>query len=111
MGIGNTWFDIASQFDLTLGVHQQGKKVETEFYATFGDENMKIQVGLDQIRNNSSMNVFFNLKFENILNKENFITNVIISSKDSLFGLRKISLKGYRKKNLDKLWKKYMNYD
>jgi hypothetical protein len=111
MGIGNTWFDIANQFDLTLGIHEQDKKLESEFYATFGDETMKFQIGFDQIKNNSNMNMFFNLKFENILNKENFGTNVIISSKDSFFGLRNLSLKSFRRKNLDKLWKKNMNYN
>jgi len=111
IGIGNTWFDIANQVDLTLGIHEQGKKVESELYVTFGDENMKFQVGLNQIKNNSNMNMFFNLKFENNLNKENFGTNVIITSKDSVFGLGKLSLKSFRKKNLDMLWKKYMNYN
>ena len=111
MGIANTWFDIANQFDLTLGIHEQSKKVESELYATFGDENMKFQVGLNQIKNNSNMNMFFNLKFENTLNKENFKSNVIISSKKSIFGLKKLSLKSFRKKNLDKLWKKYINYN
>ena len=111
MGIGNTWFDIANQFDLTLGIHEQDKKLESEFYATFGDETMKFQIGFDQIKNNSNMNMFFNLKFENILNREYFGTNVIISSKDSVFGLRNLSLKSFRRKNLDKLWKKNMNYN
>ena len=111
IGIGNTWFDIANQVDLTLGIHEQGKKVESELYVTFGDENMKFQVGLNQIKNNSNMNMFFNLKFENNLNKKNFGTNVIITSKDSVFGLGKLSLKSFRKKNLDMLWKKYMNYN
>jgi len=111
IGIGNTWFDIANQFDLTLGIHEQGKKVESELCVTFGDENMKFQVGLNQIKNNSNMNMFFNLKFENNLYKENFGTNVIITSKDSVLGLGKLSLKSFRKKNLDMLWKKYMNYN
>jgi hypothetical protein len=109
--IGNTWFDIANQFDLTLGILEQDKKLEAEFYATFGDKNMKFQVGLDQIKNNSNMNMFFNLKFENTLNKENFGTNVTITTRDIVFGLGKLSLKSFRKKNLDMLWKKYMNYN
>ena len=111
MGIGNTWFDIANQFDLTLGIHEQDKKLESEFYATFGDENIKFQVGLNQIKNNSNMNMFFNLKFENVLNKESFGTNVMITSKKSIFGLKKLNLKSFRKKNLDKLWKKHINYN
>jgi hypothetical protein len=111
VGIGNTWFDIANQFDLTLGIQEQGKKVESEFYATFRDESMKFQVGLNQIKNNSNMNMFFNLKFENFLNMENFETNVTITSKDSVFSLGKLSLKSFRRKNLDKLWKKHMNYN
>jgi hypothetical protein len=111
IGIGNTWFDIANQFDLTLGIHEQGKKVESELCVTFGDENMKFQVGLNQIKNNSNMNMFFNLKFENTLNIRNFGSNVILTSKESIFGLKKLSLKSFRKKNLDKLWKKYMDYN
>ena len=111
VGIGNTWFDIANQFDLTLGIHEQDKKVESEFYATFGDENMKFQVGLDQIKNNSNMNMFFNLKFKNTLNRKKFETNMIITSKDSVFGLRNLSLKSFRKKNLDVLWRKYIKYN
>ena len=53
---------------------------------------MKFQVGLDQIKNNSNMNMFFNLKLENTLNKENFGSNVIITSKEEYFWLKKIKL-------------------
>ena len=111
VGIGNTWFDIANQFDLTLGIHEQGKKLESEFYATFGDEKMKFQIGLNHIKNNSNMNLFFNLKFENTLDKKNLGTNLLITSKESIFGLRNLSLKSFRKKNLDILWKKHMKYN
>ena len=111
VGIGNTWFDIANQFDLTLGINDQGKKVESEIYATFGDETMKFQIGLNHIKNNSNMNLFFNLKFENTLDKKNLGTNLLITSKDSIFGLRNLSLKSFRRKNLDMLWKKHMKYN
>jgi hypothetical protein len=111
VGIGNTWFDIANQFDLTVGIQEQGKKVESEVYATFGDETTKLQIGIDQIKNNSDINMFVNLKFENTLNIRNLASNVILTSKESMLGLKKLSLKSFRKKNLDKLWKKYMNYN
>jgi hypothetical protein len=111
VGIGNTWFDIANQFDFTLGIHEKSKKVESEIYATFGNEAMKLQIGFDQIKNTSNINTFFNLKFENTLHKKNFGTNITISSKDSVFSLRNLSLKSFRKKNLDKLWKTYMSYN
>jgi len=111
VGIGNTWFDIANQFDLTLGIHEQSKKVVSEIYASFGDEAMKFQVGLDQIKNSSNMNMFFNVKLENNLNRRNFGSNITITSKESIFGLRKLNLKSFRRKNLDKLWKKHMNYN
>ena len=108
---GNTWFDIANQFDLTLGIQEQDKKIESDFYATFGDEKMKFQIGLNHIKNNSNMNLFFNLKFENTLDKKNLGTNLLITSKDSIFGLRNLSLKSFRRKNLDMLWKKHMKYN
>jgi hypothetical protein len=111
VAIGNTWFDIANQFDLTLGIHEHGKKVVSEIYATFGDEAMIFQMGLNQIKNNSNINLFFNLKFENTLNNENFGSKVVFSSKKSIFGLKKLSLKSFRRKNLDKLWKKHMHYN
>jgi len=111
VGISNTWFDIANQFDLTLGIYEQGKKLESEFYATFGDEKVKFQIGLNHMKNNSNMNLFFNLKFENTLDKKNLGTNLLITSKESIFGLRNLSLKSFRRKNLDMLWKKHMKYN
>ena len=111
VGIGNTWFDVAHKFDLTLGIHEQSKKVESEFYATFGDEKIKFEVGLDQIKKSSKMNMFFNLKIENTLNKRNFASNIMVSSKESMFFLKKLTLKSFRKKNLDNIWKKHMNYN
>ena len=109
--IGNTWFEILNQFDFTLGLQKQDKKIESELYVTFGDEKKSFQIGLDQIKNNSNMNLFFNFKFDNTLNMRNFGSNIIMTSKDSIFGLKKLSLKSFRKKNLDKLWKKYLNYN
>lgn len=111
VAIGNTWFDLANQFDLTLGIKEQSKKVESELYATFGDEDIKFEVGFDQIKNSSNMNLFFNLKLEKTLNNRNFGSNIIITSQESIFNLKKLSLKSFRKKNLDNIWKKSMNYN
>ena len=111
VSIGNTWFEILNQFDFTLGLQKQDKKIDSELYVTFGDENKKFQIGLDQLKNNSNMNLFFNFKFDNTLYKKNFGSNIIMTSKDSIFGLKKLSLKSFRKINLDKLWKKYLNYN
>jgi hypothetical protein len=111
VGIGNTWFEMLNHFDFTVGLQEQNKKVESELYATFGDENMKFQMGLNKIKSKSNINMFFNLKFENTFKKENFVTNVTITSKDNIFGLRNLSLKSFRRKKLDMLWEKYINYN
>jgi hypothetical protein len=111
VSVGNTWFEIFKHFDFTVGIQEQAKKVESELYVTFGEENIKFQVGLDQIRNSSNMNMFFNLKLENTINKRNFGSKVIITSKQSIFGLKKLSLKSFREKTLDMLWKKNMIYN
>ena len=108
--IGYTWFEIANQFDFSASIQAQDKKIESNFYSTFENGNVKFQIGLDQIKNDSNLNMFFNLKFENTLNKKNLGTNVTITSKDRNFGLRNLSLKNFRKKNLDMLWKKYIKY-
>ena len=111
VGVGHTWFEIANQFDFTLAVQEYDKKVESELYATFGNDRKQLQIGLNKIKNNSNMNMFINLKFENTLNKNKLKTNGIITSKNNILGLRNLSLKSFRKKNLDMLWKKYIKYN
>ena len=110
IGIGYTWFEIANQFDLSASIQEQGKKVESDLYATFGDENTKFQIGLNHKNNYSNMHLFLNLKFENTFNMKNLGTKLLLTSKDNIFGLRNLSLKSFRKKNLDMLWKQYMKY-
>ena len=111
VGIGNTWFDIGNQFDFTVYIQEQDRKVVSDVYATLGNDSARFQIGLNQIKNTSNVNVFLNLKFENTLNNKNFGTNVILTSKESISGLRNLSLKSFRKKNLDKLWRKYINFN
>jgi hypothetical protein len=110
VGIGYRWFDIANQIDFTLGIHEQDSQLGSDLNVAFGDENMKFQIGLEK-KDSSNMNIFFNLKLEDILNKKKYGTKVIIASKDNVFGLRSLSLKSFRKKNLDLVWKKYMEYN
>lgn len=109
VGIAYTWFEITNQLDFTVGLKEKNKKIESDFYATFGYENVKFQLGLNQIKNKS--NIFFNLKLENNLNNRKLNTNINITSKDDSSDLRKLSLKNFRKKHLDMLWKKYINYN
>ena len=110
VGIGYTLFEIINQFDFTLNIQKQDKNVLSDLYVTFGEENMRFQIGLNQKNSNSNLNMFFNLKFENNVNMKKFGTNIIIASQDSIFKLRNLSLKSFRKKNLDMLWKKNINY-
>ena len=57
------------------------------------------------------LNKFNIITYINKAGIENFGTNVILSSRYSVFGLKNLSLKSFRRKNLDKLWKKHMNYN
>ena len=59
LGIAHTWFEIANQYDLTIDIQEQDKKMKAALYASFGDERMKFEIGLDQIKNVSQSNIFF----------------------------------------------------
>jgi hypothetical protein len=109
--VGITWFEIGNQFDFTVAIRGQDNKLQANSFATYGAPNMKFQIGFNQIRYDSNINMFFNLKFENNLDFKKLKTKVIITSKKDDFGLSNLSLKRFRKKNLDVLWKKYMNYN
>jgi hypothetical protein len=111
VGVGNTWFELLNQFDFTIGLQQQDKKVGSELYATFGDKSMKFQVGLDKIKSRSNINMFLNFIVEHNLKKKKLSTNAIITSKNNIFSLNNLTLKSLRKKNLDMLWKKYINFN
>lgn len=108
--IGHTWFEVADQFDLTLNIKQKNKKTVSDIYASFDRENTMFQIGLKDINNTPEMNIFFNLKFENVLRKKHPRLNVNLMSKNYIINDNNISLKSFRALNLDSIWKKYVKF-
>lgn len=108
--IGYTWFEIVNQFDFTACVKQNNNKVTSEFYASIGLENVKLQIGLNQIRNNSDANIFLNLKLGDIINKKYFGSQITISSKKDVINNKNLSLKKYRKQSLDSIWRNNIRF-
>jgi hypothetical protein len=108
--VGYTWFDIINQFDFTANIYQNDNKVTSEIYSSFGQENMKFKIGLNQIKNNSNMDIFFNLRFENIIGKKDFESKINVSSKNDIITDNNLSLKKYRKQSLDNVWRKNFKF-
>ena len=108
--IGFTWFEIANQFDFTLNIKQDNKKITSDIYATIYEEKVNFQIGLKKSKNNSKTNIFLNLSFENILNKKHYDSRVTISSENNMNINNKLSLKKFRKHSLDSLWRKKIKF-
>ena len=108
--VANTWFDIANKFDFTVGLKQASNIVSSEIYGTFSKENVKFQIGLNEMRNISNMNIFFNLTFEDIVNVKSFSSKITHTTKND-FIVDNLTLKRLRKHNLDLIWRKYFKYD
>jgi len=108
--VANTWFDIANKFDFTVGLKQASNIVSSEIYGTFSKENVKFQIGLNEMRNTSNMNIFFNLTFEDIVNVKSFSSKITHTTKND-FIVDNLTLKRLRKHNLDLIWRKYFKYD
>lgn len=106
MDVGYTWFDIANQFDFTVNINRNNDIITSDIYASMGEENMKFRVGLNQISKNSNMNIFLNLKLENIIEKKHFRSSISMSSKNGINIDDNLSLKRFRKKTLDSIWRK-----
>ena len=103
--IGHTWFEIGNQFDFTVNIIQHNEKISSDIFASFYKENVKFQLGINHIRNNSNSGIFFNIRVENLIDKKYFTPNVSISSKNDIFSDKNLSLKKYRKQSLDLLWR------
>jgi len=108
--VAYTWFDIANKFDFTAGLKQDSNIVSSEIYGTFSKENVKFQIGLNEMRNTSNMNIFFNLTFEDVANVKNFSSKISHTSKND-FIVDNLTLKRLSKYNLDSIWRKYFRYD
>ena len=108
--VAYTWFDIANKFDFTAGLKQASNIVSSEIYGTFSKENVKFQIGLNEMRNISNMNIFFNLTFEDIVNVKSFSSKITHTTKND-FIVDNLTLKRLRKHNLDLIWRKYFKYD
>ena len=108
--VAYTWFDIANKFDFTAGLKQASNIVSSEIYGTFSEENVKFQIGLNEIRNTSNMNIFFNLTFEDIINVKNFSSKITHTTKNN-FIVDNLTLKRLRIYNLDSIWRKYFRYN
>ena len=108
--VAYTWFDIANKFDFTAGLKQASNIVSSEIYGTFSEENVKFQIGLNEMRNTSNMNIFFNLTFEDIFYEKNLSSKISHTTNNNII-TDNLTLKKLRKYNLDLLWQKYLKFE
>ena len=107
---GYTWFEIADQLDFTLNMRHDNKRIMSDIFASFGEENMIFQIGLREIKNIHNTNIFFNLMLEDILYKKYFNSKINIRLRNDIINDNNLSLKSFRKHKLDSLWEKYIKF-
>ena len=62
------------------------------------------------MRNTSNMNIFFNLTFEDIFYVKNLNSKITHTTNNSII-TNNLTLKKFRKYNLDSLWRKYLRFE
>jgi len=110
LNLGYTWFEIANNFDFTAEIKQNNNKLKSDIYASFGEENVKLQVGLNDIKGNSDASFFVNLRFEDIIKNGHFGSNIYMNTKNEMIFNDNLSLKKFRKQGLDSLWRKHLKF-
>ncbi|MDB4245689.1 hypothetical protein N9832_05140 [Amylibacter sp.] len=105
-----TWFDIASQVDLSMAIKKKNREIYREINTKFRNKNKEFRIGLQQSKNNSKINLFFDLKLNNIFNKKLYNSSVSLGLNNYSIAENNLSLKYLRKKSLDSFWQRNMQF-
>ena len=103
--LGYKLFEISNRYDFTVGLQQENDQISSELYINFLSRNAKYQIGFNKIKDISNVNLFFEVKLENIFKRKNLYTNLELRSKNNFNKDDIISLKDIRKQNLDFVWR------
>jgi len=107
--LGYKLFDISNRYNFTVGLQQENDQISSELYINFLSRNAKYQIGFNKIKDISNMNLFFEVKLENIFKRRKLYTNLELRSKNNFDKDDIISLKDIRKQNLDFVWRNGVN--
>ena len=107
-GTGYTWFEVLNKFDLTIDFQQNNELLQSKIHTTFDYDKSKLQIGLKHLKNKPGIDMFLNLEFQNIKRKKYFDSRLTLNSGNDIINHRNLTLKNFRKKSLDSIWRKYM---
>ncbi|MDC1411953.1 hypothetical protein N8370_04415 [Amylibacter sp.] len=111
LGASYTWFELVKNFDLSAdfvkGIETQYSKI----YLTPDYDTVKFDFGVQKFENNSDLNLFFNLRIDNILKHKKLKSSLIMNSLNDTEYDKKLSLKFLRKRYLDSYWRKRVYFN
>ncbi|MDB4009188.1 hypothetical protein N9466_07950 [Amylibacter sp.] len=108
--IGNTWFDVTKNLDFTFALQDNNYDLTPSIHATYNRNDMRLHLGINEIKNKSNFNIFFNLDVEFYFKNQRINTHFSSNPYGFFEHYFKQSLKPLRKNNADQIWRKLMQF-
>jgi len=108
--IGNTWFDVTKNVDFTFALQSNNHDLMSSIHTSYNLDDMRIHFGINEIKNKSDFNIFFDLVVEFYFKNQSLNTHLSSNSSGLFEHYFKQSLKPLRKNNADQIWRKLMQF-
>jgi len=108
--ISHKSFNVFDKFDFTLGLQETDNKLSTNISFSISDQNMRFNAGVEKLEDIHNIKFFLTLDFFKFNVEKDISTKITLNSQSKFREENMLSLRNFRKQNLDNLWRKSINF-